>query len=90
MLLVRWNMPIMIGVSTRLQKDLGRPQKELDLYAKRAMNYKNLFDKETKLMRGKNKDGNFMAPFSPLKWEMLLQKGIAGIIHGRFFTIRRD
>ena len=29
---------------------------------------KNLFDKETKLMRGKNKDGNFMAPFSPLKW----------------------
>ena len=29
---------------------------------------KNLFDKETKLMRGKNKDGNFMTPFSPLKW----------------------
>ena len=67
MLLVRWNMPIMIGVSTRLQ-NLGRPKKELDLYAKRAMNYKNLFDKETKLMRGKNKDGNFMTPFSPLKW----------------------
>ena len=52
----------------QIAKDLGRPQKELDLYAKRAMNYKNLFDKETKLMRGKNKDGNFMAPFSPLKW----------------------
>jgi len=32
------------------------------------MNYKNLFDKETKLMRGKNADGKFMAPFSPLKW----------------------
>ena len=52
----------------QIAKDLGRPQKELDLYAKRAMNYKNLFDKETKLMRGKNKDGNFMTPFSPLKW----------------------
>ncbi len=52
----------------QIAKDLGRPKKELDLYAKRAMNYKNLFDKETKLMRGKNKDGNFMAPFSPLKW----------------------
>ena len=52
----------------QIAKDLGRPQKELDLYARRAMNYKNLFDKETKLMRGKNKDGNFMAPFSPLKW----------------------
>ena len=52
----------------QIAKDLGRPQKELDLYARRAMNYKNLFDKETELMRGKNKDGNFMAPFSPLKW----------------------
>ena len=52
----------------QIAKDLGRPKKELDLYARRAMNYKNLFDKETKLMRGKNKDGNFMAPFSPLKW----------------------
>ena len=52
----------------QLAKALGRPQEELDLFAKRAMNYKNLFDPETKLMRGKNKDGNFMAPFSPLKW----------------------
>ena len=52
----------------QIAKVLGRPKKELDLYAKRAMNYRNLFDKETKLMRGKNKDGKFMAPFSPLKW----------------------
>lgn len=52
----------------QLAKDLKRPKKEIDLYAKRAMNYKNLFDPETKLMRGKNKDGKFMAPFSPLKW----------------------
>jgi predicted alpha-1,2-mannosidase len=52
----------------QIAKALGRPKKELDLYAKRAMNYRNLFDKETKLMRGKNKDGKFMAPFSPLKW----------------------
>lgn len=52
----------------QLAKDLKRPKKELELYAKRAMNYKNLFDPETKLMRGKNKDGKFMAPFSPLKW----------------------
>ena len=52
----------------QIAKELGRPKKEIDLYAKRAMNYRNLFDKETKLMRGKNKDGKFMAPFSPLKW----------------------
>lgn len=52
----------------KLAKDLKRPKKEIDLFAKRAMNYKNLFDKETNLMRGKNKDGKFMSPFSPLKW----------------------
>lgn len=52
----------------QIAKALGRPKKELDMYAKRAMNYQNLFDKETKLMRGKNKDGHFISPFSPLKW----------------------
>jgi len=52
----------------KLAKTLKRPQSEIDLFAKRAMNYKNLFDKSTNLMRGKNKDGQFMSPFSPLKW----------------------
>ena len=52
----------------QIAKELGRPKKELDLYAKRAMNYKNLYDKERKLMRGKNADGTFQSPFSPLKW----------------------
>jgi predicted alpha-1,2-mannosidase len=32
------------------------------------MNYKNLFDKQTGLMRGKNKDGSFQSPFNPFKW----------------------
>lgn len=52
----------------KLAKELKRPKKEINMFAHRAMNYKNLFDKETLLMRGKNKDGKFMAPFSPLKW----------------------
>ena len=52
----------------QLAKALGRPREEIDKYAKRAMNYKHLFDPETKLMRGKNQDGSFMTPFSPLKW----------------------
>ena len=52
----------------QIAKELGRLKKELDLYAKRAMNYKNLYDKESKLMRGKNADGTFQSPFSPLKW----------------------
>lgn len=52
----------------KLAKELKRPKKEINLFARRAMNYQNLFDKETLLMRGKNKDGKFMTPFSPLKW----------------------
>lgn len=49
-------------------KALGKSQKELAPYAKRAMNYRNLYDKETKLMRGRNEDGQFQSPFNPLKW----------------------
>lgn len=52
----------------QLGKALGKPAKEIDIYKKRAMNYKNVFDKETKLMRGKNQDGTFQSPFNPLKW----------------------
>ena len=51
-----------------LAKALKRPQKEIDLFAKRALNYQNVFDPEHNLMRGKNKDGKFQTPFSPLKW----------------------
>ncbi|MGN6416605.1 MAG: GH92 family glycosyl hydrolase [Pseudobacter sp.] len=52
----------------QLAKMLKRPQAEIDLYAKRSQNYRNLFDTETKLMRGKNKDGSFQKPFNPFKW----------------------
>jgi predicted alpha-1,2-mannosidase len=51
-----------------LAKSLKRPKKEIDLFAKRALNYRKLFDKETSLMRGKKEDGTFASPFSPLKW----------------------
>jgi predicted alpha-1,2-mannosidase len=47
---------------------LGKPKEELALYAKRSQNFRNLFDPETKLMRGKNQDGSFQAPFNPTKW----------------------
>ena len=49
-------------------KSLGKTEKELAQYKKNAMNYKNVFDKETNLMRGRNQDGKFQTPFSPLKW----------------------
>jgi len=52
----------------QLAKALNRPQSEIDLFAKRCQNYRNVFDNETKLMRGKNQDGKFQTPFNPFKW----------------------
>ena len=52
----------------KLGESLGKSAKELAPFKKRAMNYKNLYDPEHKLMRGKNKDGKFQSPFNPLKW----------------------
>ena len=49
-------------------KALGKSDEELAPYAKAAMNYRNLYDPEYKLMVGKNMDGTFERPFSPLKW----------------------
>ena len=47
---------------------LKRPKEEIDLYAKRCQNYKNLFYPKFKLMAGRNKDGTFDPKFNPLKW----------------------
>jgi predicted alpha-1,2-mannosidase len=52
----------------KLAQELGRPQEEIDLFKKRTQNYRNVFDAEKKLMRGKNEDGTFQSPFSPYKW----------------------
>ncbi|EHQ25789.1 GH92 family glycosyl hydrolase [Mucilaginibacter paludis] len=52
----------------QLGKKLGRPAAEINLYKKRSLNYRNLFDSSTGLMRGKNKDGSFQSPFNPFKW----------------------
>lgn len=51
-----------------LAKELGKPEEEIKLFEKRAQNYKNVFDPETKLMRGKNQDRTFQSPFNPYKW----------------------
>ena len=61
----------------QLGKALGKPEKEIEVFARRAMNYKNLFDKESKLMRGRNKDGTFQSPFSPFKWGDAFTEGNA-------------
>ena len=58
-------------------KALGKSEKELKPFLARAYNYKNVFDPETKLMRGRNKDGKFQSPFSPLKWGDAFTEGNA-------------
>lgn len=52
----------------QVAKRLGRPQEEIDLWEARSQNYRNVFDKSTNLMRGRNEDGSFQEPFSPYKW----------------------
>ena len=52
----------------QLARELNRPKKEIKMFEQRAMNYKNLFRPDYKLMCGKTKDGKFEENFSPLKW----------------------
>ena len=52
----------------QLGKALGKSRKEIEVFGKRALNYRNLFDPETKLMRGRLQNGQFAKPFNPLKW----------------------
>ena len=52
----------------RLGKALGKPEDEIEVFADRATYYRNVFDAETKLMRGRLENGYFQEPFSPLKW----------------------
>lgn len=52
----------------QLAKALNKPEADLQYYKSRAYNYQKLYDPATGLMRGKNKDGQFQAPFNPFKW----------------------
>lgn len=50
-----------------IAKILGKTDTEAK-YRKRALNYRNLFDKETGFMRAKNKKGEFRPDFTPFGW----------------------
>ena len=58
-------------------KALGKSQKELKPFAKRAKIYEKVFDKESGLMRGRLLNGKFQAPFNPLKWGDAFTEGNA-------------
>ena len=52
----------------QLGKAMGKPEKAIEVYAKRSQNYRNLFNKKYNLMVGKKENGEFSEPFSPFKW----------------------
>ena len=52
----------------QVAKALERPQNEIAMLEKRALNYRNLFRSDHRLMCGRNTDGTFEENFSPLKW----------------------
>ena len=52
----------------KLGKTLGKPASEIDIYAQRAMNYKNLYNPQHKLMVGKSDKGVFDKNFVPEDW----------------------
>ena len=52
----------------QIAKAVGRPKKEIKVLEKRALNYRNLYHPQYKLMCGRLTDGSFEQSFSPLKW----------------------
>lgn len=52
----------------KLAKALNKPTKEVNLYRQRALNYRNLYDASTRLMRPRSEDGKFLEQFNPVKW----------------------
>ncbi|HEX2963365.1 MAG TPA: GH92 family glycosyl hydrolase [Ignavibacteriales bacterium] len=61
----------------KLAQALGRPKDETDRFARRSMNYKNVFDKSTGFMRGRDSNGTFQSPFRPDKWGDAFTEGCA-------------
>ena len=69
---------------------LGKSAKELKPFKLRAMNYQNVFDKETGLMRGRNEDGSFQSPLILSNGVMPSRKETAGITRGAYSMTLQD
>ncbi len=52
----------------QLGKKLNKPESEIEIYAKRAMNYKNLYNPKYKLMSGRSDTGEFDPNFVAEDW----------------------
>jgi predicted alpha-1,2-mannosidase len=51
-----------------LARAIGRPEEEVNLYATRARNWRNVFDPARRIAVGRNADGSFNADFDPFAW----------------------
>ncbi len=52
----------------KLAEALGRPKQEVEKFRKRALNYRNVFNKQSGFMQGRNNDGSWQEPFVAEKW----------------------
>lgn len=59
----------------QLGKALGKPAEETDIYARRAMNYRNVYSDEVSLMRGRNSKGEFDPDFNEQAWGGVFVEG---------------
>ena len=57
-------------------RKLGRDDEAAE-FERASKNYRNVFDRETNLMRGRKLDGEFQSPFSPYKWGDAFTEGNA-------------
>lgn len=60
----------------RVARKLGKAD-DAAAIAAAAQNWRNVFDPETRLMRGRRADGSFQSPFSPYKWGDAFTEGNA-------------
>ncbi len=58
-----------------LGKALGKPESEIAVYGKRALNYRNVYDPEYKLMAGRAANGQFDSLFNPAAWSGVFCEG---------------
>jgi predicted alpha-1,2-mannosidase len=59
----------------KLGKSLNKPASEIDVYAKRAMNYKNVFNPKNSLMSGRDNKGDFDKNFVAEDWSRSFCEG---------------
>lgn len=52
----------------QLATALHKPPSEIEKFAKRCQNYRNIFDPKHNLMRGRKQDGSFSSTFNPFRW----------------------